>query len=804
MSPEPKSDIVYHFSNHGIMRTMGEVARFKLLDTFRHFFEAHNVIIPESPKEDIDLKAVKEILIALSAEEDDAMRLGDTLENIELLSRNIDIIQTEIDALNVRLASSLDTILPDRKTEMEIIVALCLLENKDKDFDLLVSRLAIRDIRGFHDYSWVARTPKIPIENDEQNEEEDENEKYDLLPFELPKIGEIAIRLAACEDELREVLTSKNMRLCQVHAFAPSSDGEIWILIEYGNRKKIIETLSPEENKVEPHEYLPVGRDVVVLDPNYKMMRIKAATDALDKQYKKILGTAIFTDENFFADKPVFNFEPLKDKELDEAFDRGVMRNFIFSSSVSAVKIRQNRGYDTYFVTLTGNKNVGKQWSAEFKDKGIIHTIRLKLQMRLSQQQTKSDSVGIGICRQGGLTVTKPKYTSIVREWLRRKGFLAGHTIPPLPRYTNEPSDNEQAENVRFWSDVASIMRQGHISMNQLYGEYPLTVAEFIKPFLGTDKDEQYAQLWYDQNGKCWDVHVDEGHIYRKTGPHEDSFTKANDVDIVEIELLKLDTKELITAIQKALFNNSNNLPGIKKDVSTGLFHLGRSYALRADCYLYLSGADKDRGYNSVLSRRKTSAKGECIFISVDGNTPAETRNMVDEDEIQESTLSELLTYGDKNLTVKIPISTYFHESNLKAESNVLSRWPLAILDSPSYHHITMKLNPRQCWIKYGEVERTFSTQDLEMFHQTQAGKQVENANYVALKYFYTAMASSPQGISLKSLGNSISTSTLSRLSKALSDFFGIQRNFYEPPPETAGKRHQLYQLAFAKLEFSD
>lgn len=798
-----KSKIVNHFSDHGILRTMERSTLLVLLNQFREVFEGRDIAIPavDDSETEIPMAAIKEVLMGLGSDNAQAAELGDVLDDIVVASENYELFRPDFDELARKYESRLDGILPVRESDLAQAVALCLDELARADLSILLARIAVRDTKTFREYPW--KPAGVPEEED--FDEGEESGEPDEFKCETNK-QVIQAGLAGVKERIDEKFLSKNYNSrCHVYAYWFDDEEEVWFIVEHGGRKLTVEDFEPTSGQIKTVKYNPLARNVVVLSYRYRMMRIKAETEWQANLYLQQFGALLTkAEDGAFLDVPHYTFDPIHARSMARAFERGEFSEQIAEVIVSMIEKRTVfREHTPVYSKYSSKRDLSEFWQESTgTSNGEISKVGLDLKM-YNPATGQKENVHVVISSRGSLRVGKAKYTTLIREWLRSRGFEIGYRPPALPECVDVLALQAEQDDSVFWHQVHTVWLEGKTSRNGLYARFGKRTADFVNKFMVHENNPISAQEWYDPHGKKWNVCQVGGAYYRYNEETEAPTIEHGKIDEREIEIMRLDKAKLVRDIQNALFKGSTSVKKIDDALNqTGIYNLGENYVQRILTYFYVPGEPSDAGFARVLAHNTEDANipGRMVFFCMKEEPPTSDSEDVDAGLVQHIFIGDMVKFtSEGGLSLKEGAERLVTPPRYPADpSGFYSRWPLDYPLHPSYHHIDILLKRTTCYIKLGEHGKGFNYSDLAPFHQFDANHEGESANVTNLRKLITMNQACPNGWKLS---DAPASSSLSRLSSELARFFGIQEPLYEPTRATSRSKTKLYRLCFGHAE---
>lgn len=780
--------IINHFSKHGIIRIMEVDALNALLAKFSEVFNGSEVQTNYASLEEVNYNKIEEVVMHLDSTDPDSAtaRLGDTLDNISAIHEHWTYSQSEIEQLDAQYRKYLDQSI-NSASSLSTIVALCLHDDEslEQRISLILARLTAIEKKSYHDYPW----------NYGDTQHDTESEAQENSGFYVPEMDVIQSRVDQCVEAINNAFAERNHpSRCRIRPFTPKEDGQFWVVVEQGGKSLSIEVLSDDgEGKTET--YLPLIRNVVMLDTKHRILRVNSPCEWQDKLYLKQFSYLFFGREDAFVDKPVFTFEPLKRLSLHDAFPINHAAK-IRSVEVTQIECGLEINGRQHFVHLKTKSDVSDSWD---KFKPLIDTIyTVVLIIKIDEIK---NPVTVRIKGKRGLSVSKNSYTEYVRDWLFRLGFGLNITVEVDPECEDEQALEAENNARAFWKQVHAIWLKGTMSMNDLCRMYSPRVKNFMGQFMNRTNDEAVSSKWTDSSGRIWDVYRgNDGKYYAYDAETQSYPAKdAPKIPYNDVELRTLDKKKLAKTLQTALIGDSSTGESLR-DTQTGMYWLGHYYPMRIKLYLHISGDTKDHGYRYVLQGNR-DPQGTLCFVSFDDDVPEECKSELEARNIQFCSIWALLDVDGKSVCREVDLNENFDMPPAADPAGWTSRWPGAYPKSPSFHHLDLSLKGGRLYIKFVESMLDFEVARMSIFASTNANEE-HNANLTNLARLIAFDNKNPNGWLLKEMETAIglTPSSLSTLSKALRLYFGIQEQFYEPMPGQTGQRGLRYRLAFGRI----
>lgn len=338
----------------------------------------------------------------------------------------------------------------------------------------------------------------------------------------------------------------------------------------------------------------------------------------------------------------------------------------------------------------------------------------------------------------------------------------------------------------------------GEISKSQVYkleGQAP-GLSDFIWRFVDLDENtRKHVPKWTDKQGKEWDVEYNNvtGRYYGKDVNVELGVYKGPEIDPDEVELLPINTKDLLKDIQTALMKN----PRLKyEDKQGGIYRLGEMNALGVTVFIATGTSWK------TAFHQKDTTDGSIAVLTFTKNPPDQYVEQVKEDELQHAWLGDLIYWDAENhrLADKVEIGTYLHDNKTLTfqdnENPPWHRWPCRLPESCHLSEVEIILGCDSVTIRYGDTEKRFLLDELVMLRPRRPRKKPNavtyHANYTCLRRLIQLQEK--YGERGFTLGEAGSSGTRDNLNKAIGLFFRTNDCVWRQIPKTPGR----YTLAFA------
>ena len=754
--------------------------------------------MPEVDSEEpIPYNPLAKALMRLDNDNPLEQELGEKLDDVVVLTEHYNRVRHELENLlgaNRQIFTQAGWKLD---VDADCAVALVFSSLFESEVSMILGRLSAIDTKTFKEFPWrdaESNTQDIEGENEDEEESEDfelESDELSSTLFERLDLARIKEKIGETEQAIMDFFSKEKYHSrCRIFMYPAEEEQSLWFVIEHGGRKQRIESLAPDTNDVEAMDYYPLTRNVVVMDGKYKVLRIKAAASWQTNLYYNVFSSLLFGEDSRFVDSPVFTFAPIRAKGLAKTLERGEMGNVITRVTVKGIHMVEYSKGQKITIRLFSHSDLCEEWESKYH----LHELEeLKIALSIKQEKkSKSITVPIRLSEKKGLTVSKTQYTTLVREWLRRRGFEKGYVLPTLPECRRENALRAETDNIVFWNEVHRAWHLGRMTRNFLHGNFSPKVADFVGKHLVTENEPQYAKQWYDPNGKLWDVHESVGRYFYYDEEDESAATPQGQVAEAELEILKLNKVSMVEDIQATIFEGTKNLPQIN-ETQSGIANLGELYFKRAILYLYVSGDERDKAFATVISHNKENAaiKGRLAFLSMDTTPPDAHSELVATGEIQCHFIGNFLHYRNGKLELGEDALDMIKPAEYPQGGSILLFWPQMPPKEPNFRDVRICLKPRSCHINLCGVGREFAYDALSMFRQTDPNKADDNANRKLLRELIVldnAAQKKKTGWPL----TGINSSSLSRLSIALCRFFGTHDCFYEPTPATEEKKRKL------------
>lgn len=800
-----KTKIIQHFADKGIFRRMSRVTLLVLFNHYQDFLTSHKLELPEADSDTpIPYDAIADLLMNLDNDIPWEQELGEKLDDIVTLSEHYETARMELDGMLNRYSASIAKLGVVLEVDEDRAVALVLTESAADELSFILGRMAAMDSKSYKEFPWRVDKKEqgknsgisgTDSEEEPQESDIEEEEAADNLYVSVDQ-ETIKAELGKAEKEITDAFEKEQYKSrCRIFMYPSEKEQSIWFVIEHGGRKLRIESLDPQKEEIECMDYYPLTRNVVVMDGKYKVLRIKAVSSWQTALYYNVFSNLLFGDSSHFVDSPVYNFRPIVGKGMAKALERGDMSGSISRVVVKGIHMKEIDGGQKIFHRLSSTQDLCDRWQTKYSDTELLH---LQMELGVFAPITgKSDTVSVKLNTSNGLTVSKGKYTSTVREWLRRRGFENGYIPPVLPVCSDEEAQQADVDNVLFWKEVHRAWRIGKMTRNYLFGQFSRRVAEFVDKYLISDNNPTAADEWYDPNGRLWDVCKVGGVYYPYDKESESPSAKRGYIREVELEIKKLDKEKMVRAIQSAIFKKSKRVSSISES-NSGVYNLGENFAKRCLLYLYVSGERSDKAFSYVLRSNKEEAaiNGRLVFFSMDQQPPEEFADMVSTGQLQCYFIGDILCYLDGKLQLLDEDLDILEQAQYPEEKGIRQFCPKMPPFKATFHDVRIYMHARTCRIVYDSMDKEFSYDELQMFRQDDPNKDDINANRKLLRELIQLdklAAQYKRGWPLDKKQDS----ARNRLALALSRFFGIQELFYEATPETAKSKTKQYRLSF-------
>lgn len=811
-----KQNIKTYFGNHGLIRELPVKTLTALMTPYLPFFESKQVelnfeVERDTPGYEALLRNLRDALMDITLSDELGKKLSDTLDEINLINNNQEYFNTYIESHLPRWWDGLVELglELDLNKQLSIIVALYIDKRPEirKTLSLLVSRIECLGTSSLREYKWYG----------EFGEEQQDGTKK-RLPFKNPLISKLDAKIPEFEEKLTQRFNdNKYDTECKLTLCAKSNEekgkekgkgakadiaDEITVLVEHSGRDVVRETM--KQGKAGIVEYTPLTRSIVVLDCSNKVLRIKSGAEWMYNLLLTTFSEFFMDDEDAFVRQQIYDFSPIyRKKSLTDAFSLEEYRHLI--TKVTIVNIRYDiMGCKPGNQIILCNK-FGEDIRTMWNDQQALHGENISsITLRLSIKGCSS-RVTAKIDKEKGLHVGRSTYYKLVRSWLRDRGFIKDH---PVKEYQSRVCINPE-ENKFFWPVVLSFMAQGKASKASLYSLEELApgIGDFMWQFIAKEDGERdYEQKYTDSNGKVWDVMQDRanGSYYLSDDEVYLGLKDGEEIDASVVELLPINRKELITAIQKALFGNCYYDINENKG---GVYRLGELLAHGVTVFL-ATGLN----WKSAFIGRNTHDASIAVLTFTE-KCPDEYADMVEQDHLQHGWLQNLLYWdgNEKQLKLREQLSSYLHETNDRLGESPLKPyryWPGAYPHDRKLFLVEIKIGHGKATIRYGNDERCFFYDDIEMFkspdrtktttrkpRKTAASDKVEyNANVTnLLKAIALCKKYGDEGFPAAD----IPWTSFKNLNVAIAKFLRTEDCIYEEVP---GHPHR-YRLTFAKYE---
>lgn len=198
-------------------------------------------------------------------------------------------------------------------------------------------------------------------------------------------------------------------------------EDSVWFLVRHGDPFKREGAIDKNSESVGVY-YWPERFDVLVLDPKDGELRINARNKGEKKEYRKVFGTHLYGDENFFSVENRYTLEPLRTIGEDalapvDGMDEAVLTeiHFAWGGSLHETEIRKA---DDVFAAYAGR-------SAAFPNRPKIAKARFRI--TFSDSET---SRSVTIKPPNEAQYTRDADSVIVESWLKARKFIVNKEQP--------------------------------------------------------------------------------------------------------------------------------------------------------------------------------------------------------------------------------------------------------------------------------------------------------------------------------------------------------------------------------------
>lgn len=767
-------------------------AKAALFGRYTGFFGEKGVDIPgEWPESEDDLlKDIKRVLMNLSGSDKQAMELGELLDDISKVNQYASDVTNELDRLEQEYKAGLDALAITRDSDLSRIVALCLCPAAKDEVTLLVTRLAVRATKKYRDYPWVAQKGS--------NCSEAEVDASSL--FKPLDASEIAAGKMRAEESLSKEFTQHRKPtdntqaiVVKVTVYEETEDGQIWAIVEYGGSKQVVEVVSAT-GESGTQTFLPLMRDVVVLDCAHKVLHVHTVSQWKEDAYCKVFSQMFMGRENVFSDGDMYQFTPIRLRGLSNAFPRGgwaALRQVTVTSLETVTMHNRTRWYQT----LRCNSGVLDGWQKLQEHYGELVALSLELKVAGSKRP-----LHVTIRENRGLSISQPKYGNSVRRWLRRLGFERRYEPQQFPPPEEDALEADE-DNALFWQQVGTVWNSDGISDSTMHRRFSPGVVAMLEPYMVELPDLPHDSVWYSATGRKWDVVENDHDFFFYDKDTETRPAPDHKVPEEQIVLKRLDREGFVKHLAKHLLK-TDITP--KADESHGLYDFGKFHRLGIQLFLYVGQQPNDQGFTPVC-RKFRKRDGSIAFLSFSPEPPEAYKEDVDADVFQFAPIWKFASYHACGLISPNMMENYFHRPTEEELGTEVRYWPHELPPSPSYRHISLRLSTREMWVQYGDHEQAFPIERLPMFYNRQAGRLDHNGLWTSLARCIEFNNQHPDGFTLKELKDYVPNSSLNKLARGLKDFFRLQELFYAPIPAHANrKRGAKFRLAFHDAQMSE
>ena len=783
--------LTQHFADHGIIHTMCADAKAALFGHYAAVFGDKGVDIPDVwPENEGELlKNIKRVLMNLSGSDRDAMELGERLDDISKVNQYANEVTNELDRLEEQYKDGLEVLAISRESDLSRIVALCLCPAAKADVTLLVTRLSVRDTKKYRDYPWVSHRRS-------SHSEAEVDASGDFKPLDA---SGIAAGVVHAQESLSDEFTRHRRRTDSAQAitvtvtvYDETEDGQIWAIVEYGGSKQVVEVVSAT-GASGTQTFMPLVRDVVVLDCAHKVLHVHTASQWKEDVYCKVFTQMFMGREKVFSDGDMYQFTPIRLRGLSNAFVRagwGDLRKV----TVTSLETVNMYNWTRLYQTLRCNSGVLDGWEKLHEHYGDLVAISLELKVAGA-----SRPLHVTIRENRGLSISQPKYGNRVRRWLRKLGFE--RRFEPEP-FTPPDEDAQEADedNALFWQQVRTVWNSCGISDSTMHRRFCPGVVAMLEPFMVELPELTHDSVWYSPTGRKWDVKEDNHDFFYYDADVESTYDPEHKVPEEQIVLKRLDRDEFVKYLSRHLLK-ADTKP--KADEAHGLYDLGMFHRLGIHLFLYIGQQPHDQGFTPVC-RNFRKRDGSIAFLSFSPEPPEAYKADVDADVFQFAPIWKFASYHACGLISPNMMENYFHRPTAEELGTEVRYWPHELPLSPSYHHISLRLSSTEMWVKYGDHEQAFPIERLPMFYNRQAGRLDHNGLWTSLARCIEFNNRHPEGFTLKELKDYVPNSSLNKLAKGLKDFFRLQELFYERIPSHVNReRGAKYKLAFHDARMS-
>lgn len=782
-----KQSIINHFSQHGLVHELPKEALAILFSPYAAVFEARGLTLDFELDDDLyqaHLTAIKNVLLNIYMDTEEGRDLSNKLDAIVLIDKNFTQVSSFIEDVLFKWRDGLESTGLNLDEQLQLIVALCIDEREEVQnaMALIESRIHSMDTSTNRDYHWLGNFTEKQLDGASKP-----------LIFKVASDEKLAENVGDLEEKLDNGFAKHRYTTkCRVVLQPKSEDGEIWALVEHSGRIVVKETM--KDGKTGTVKYPPLTRSIVVLDTERKMLRIKSGSEWMYNLLLKTFSAFFCDDEDIFQPRQTYHFAPIYNHGFAKAFALDEFRHQIKSVTIVNIKLDVFQGFDDDVIMLYNKKSrdVRTAWE-KLSDLHSLDIRAITLRLRI---KGCPNPVTVKIDLEKGLFVSRPAHTALVRNWLRRRGFELYYPVREFSSVITDTQNNEY-----FWPLVLEMIKAGETSKSQVYKLESRApgIGDFVWRFVDLDEStRRHVPKWTDPYGKEWSVEYNhaKGSYYGSDVNVELGVAKGPEIDPSEVELLPIDTNELLKTIQIALLKNSK----LKlEDKRGGIYRLGEMNALGVTVFL----ATGTNWQTAFLKKNTTNAS--IAVLTFTKNPPDQYAEQVKEDELQHAWLGDLLYWdvATHRFADKIAIDTYLHDNKTLMfqdnETPPWHRWPCQLPESCHLSEVEIILGCDYVTIRYGEIEKRFSLDELIMLRPKRPKKKPNDVtlhpNYKCLlRLIQLNEKYGDKGFTLDEAGSS---GTRDNLNKAIGLFFRTNDCVWCETPENPGR----YRLAFAKCK---
>ncbi len=766
-----KQDPIAQFAEIDILKSIEPKLLLRFLKNYRGFFEQQGIHLPDDIADDEELpfSDYKDSILSVEISEV-GTSLARALMSIISIQNVIDydLVSEQLANLEQRYSRELESMMAGIATQgnegtiskLGRVISIYLLGTHGEK--------AITELAAFSESQYNRGFREFPMK---WEEDEETNPTEGLLCADKSEID--ARMPIAAQDIEKELAKHKIRSQCKIIHTVCQGNLE-WFFIEYGGSLSRIESKG-ENGLTNMISLYPLKRDIVFFDKNYKVLSVKGEVSWKEELYRQVFGKVLFDDDSAFLDQALYTLEPLYKTPLGVLLSTNELSSDLLSVKLIAVDWFERDG-DEFIYHKVSNKKVKGLHAYWKKNKDKLHNIQsatFALKFR-----GRSSAVNATLKNKRGLNIIHTEYKAAIRKFLRRKGF-------EVKRYVEISGDNNEVQDNIF--ALEHILRKPEFTIRELRNHCGDGLSKCLRPYLAFTGEANYLKEWFDCDGTRFEVNGLDG-IYKIYNPEFHTQGESDiDLDPHEVELVQIDVDKLVTDLSKVLLQIDRKKTR-QVEGASGCYRLSEYHPCGLQCWMYLPLQDNDESL-TILCHTINKTDGSHAILGFSKECPERFKPILAEFNIQWMNcldVLELTHEGEWKLASKNQEDTYSMADYLvkKRDNGVDGRfWSYPPPETKCWNQVSIKLDYGQVWIRYGTKEHTYKPESLEMFNNSKVDTSY-NENFILLaKLIKHKDESGEIDLTTVKKGGVFPdnvSSQLTKLSLALSRFFGIQDTFYE------------------------